>query len=103
MAGIERNFEELRADRADRAAELDAHKVEHAALMARLARNDLRQQQALEEMRRQTREIIREVSRLDAERKVEAARNRAEDARNEAEHIKFMAALKAIQDKASSS
>ncbi|GEM_PF-1664104 len=106
MASIERSQEvtvqEIRA-------EITEMKAAHEARMARLERNDLVQQQRLEEDRRQTREVIRELSRIDAERKaesalrrVEDARNRALDARNEAEHLKFMAALKAIQDKASS-
>ncbi len=124
MAALDRSHEETKATIEEIRATSAKKTAEHEARMARLERSDLLQAQRLDEARRQTRELIREVSRVDAERKMEAARNRAEDARNRAEdarnraefernerehrafeqeHRAFMAAMKAIQDKASSS
>lgn len=103
MASLERSHKELGAMSEDIRSEIAERSAQHEARMARLERHDLRQEQKLDEMRRQTRELVREVSRMDAERKVEAAQNRAEHARNEEEHRGMMAALRVIQERLSSS
>ena len=103
MASLDRSHEEMRATIEEIRATSAKKSAEHEARMARLERNDLLQVQRLDEARRQTRELISEISRLDVERKVESARNRLEHERNMEEHLRIMAALKAIQDKASSS
>lgn len=91
MAAIERTIEEIKASNEETKASNEEMKAEHEARMARLEQADQLQQRKLEEMRRQTREIVVEISRLDAGRKAESARNLAE-------HHTMMAALKEIRD-----
>ena len=105
MAALSRTIEEIRTEGERRAAE-------HEARMARLERTDLLLQKDLIEARRQTREIVKEISRLDterkaesaerkaesAERKAESAERKAESARNLAEHRAIMAELRELRD-----
>ncbi len=64
--------------------------AEHEARMARLEVQDQAMIRELAESRRQTREIVKEISRLDAERKAESAERKAESARNIAAHQRNM-------------
>lgn len=91
MAALERAHEEH-----------EERMTEHETKMAKYDRHleDLeRAQKASEDRERQrTRAIVEEFSRLDRERKAEAARSRAMEERNLAEHREIMAALKDLRD-----
>ncbi len=85
-----------------RMAALERAHEEHEERMVEYERHleDLeRSQKSIEDRERQrTRAIVEELSRMDRERKTEAARNRAIEERNLAEHRGIMAALKDLRD-----
>ena len=78
MDALQEMIEEIRAEGRERAAE---HKEE----MARMRADSVRRDAGLAESRRQTREIVKIVSRIDADLKAESAARKAESARREAE------------------
>ncbi len=67
----------------DHEARMEEMRAEHDAHLARLNLQ-------VDELRRQTREMIKEISHLDAERKAESERNRTE-------HLAFLVALKDVR------